>query len=133
MADPSPRRPQAPAPWQWRVLLAAALGVVALWPPDGGKSLATTFVNWAVDPADRLPVLPAQLPLGLGDDPERVEARDSMVRAYDALYGQGGWARRRLALKVADDPVRPAVMRPVLSAAAVVLVMIAWRIAARRR
>ena len=110
----------------------AAVAIVVLWPPADGKSLAVTFVNWVVDPGGRLPVLPPQLPLGAGDDPEAVEARDAVVREYDARHAQGGWTRWRLQLKVADQPIRPAVMRQLLTAAAVVLAAVTWRVAARR-
>ena len=121
---------QAPTRWQWRLLVAAALAIVALWPPDGGKSLAITFVNWAADPAGQLPVLPPQLPIGSGDDPEAVERRDAIVQRYDAAYAEGEWTRRRLALKVAGEPLRPPLMRQLLLAAAVILAAIAWRVAA---
>jgi len=123
---------RAPTPWQWRALLAAALAIVVLWPPEGGRSLAVTFVNWAVDPVDALPVLPPQLPLGRGDDLDAVEERDALVREYDAAYAQGGWTRRRMELKVAGEPIRPSLMRQLLVAAAVVLAAISWRVAARK-
>ena len=81
---------QAPAPRQWWAIVVAALAIVVMWPPAGGKSLGVIVVNWAVDPANHLPVLPPQLALGQGDDPEAVEARDAVVRHYDALYAKGG-------------------------------------------
>jgi hypothetical protein len=123
---------RAPRPRHWWALLAAAITIVMLWPPADGKSLAVTLVNWAVDPAGTLPVLPEQLPIGAGDDPIAVEVRDALVRDYDARYAEGGWTRRRLALKVAGEPLAPAVMRQLLTAAAVILVAVAWRIAGRR-
>lgn len=121
----------SPAPWQWRSLLVAALTVVALWPPADGKSLAVTFVNWAVDPAGQLPVLPGPLPLGRGDEPDAVEAHDAAVREYDRRYAEGGWTRQRMALKTAGEPVRPSTMRQLLLAAAVVIAAATWRVAAR--
>jgi hypothetical protein len=121
---------RAPTPWQGRALLAAALTIVVLWPPEAGRSLAVTFVNWAVDPGDALPILPPQLPLGRGDDPDAVEERDALVRRYDAGYAQGGWTRRRMELKVAGEPIRPSLMRQLLVAAAVAVAAISWRIAA---
>jgi hypothetical protein len=121
---------RAPTPWQWWLIVLAALAIVVTWPPADGKSLAVTFVNWVVDPAGQLPVLPPQLPLGKGDDPDAVEAHDSLVRQYDALYMKGGWTRRRLVLKVAGEPVRPSTMRQLLMAAAVVLGLVTWRVAA---
>ena len=71
------------------------------------KSLAVKFVNWAVDPRSELPILPDQLALGLGDDPDAVDDRDLQVQQYDALYLKGGWTRKRLELKVARDPFNP--------------------------
>ena len=84
-------------------------------------------INWAADPADRLPTLPPQLGLGLGDDPDLVEQRDARVRQYDELFGQGGWTRTRLRLKVARDPFSPATERQVLLALGVVGMFAAWR------
>ncbi len=124
---------QAPAPRQWWAIVVAALAIVVMWPPAGGKSLGVIVVNWAVDPANHLPVLPPQLALGQGDDPEAVEARDAVVRHYDALYAQGGWTRRRLELKVAGEPIRPSTMRQLLMAAAVVVAAVTWRVATRSR
>lgn len=121
-----------PAPWQWWSLLVAALAIVFIWPPQGDKSLAVKFVNWAADPAGTLPVLPDQLPLGSGDDPEAVNVRDAMVQRYDAAYNQGGWLRRRLQWKVAEDPLAPATARQLLTAAAIVTALLAWRVAARK-
>ena len=59
------------------------------------------FVNWVVDPRGELPVLPPQLELGLGDDPDAVAEHDAVTQHYDMLYSRGGWTRRRLELKVA--------------------------------
>jgi hypothetical protein len=122
---------RAPTLWQWWSIVVAALAIVVMWPPVDGKSLAVTFVNWAVDPSGQLPILPSQLPLGKGDDPEAVEARDSVVRQYDALHSQGGWTRRRLLLKVAGEPLRPSTMRQLLMGAAVILALVTWRVAVR--
>lgn len=114
---------------QWWVLVAVALFIVVAWPPRDGRSLAVQFVNWAVDPRDELPVLPEQLPMGVGDDPAAVNEHDSQVRQYDAMYLKGGWTRRRLELKVAGDPFDPATTRQVLMAIAVVTALVAWRVA----
>lgn len=121
---------RAPTRWQWRLLVAAALLLVALWPPEGGRSLAVQAVRWAADPTGALPVLPAQLPMGMGDDLAAVEARDELVRAYDAAWARGGLTRWRLRLKIARDPLPPATLRQLILGAGVVLVAIAWRIAA---
>lgn len=121
---------RAPSRWQWRMLVASALLLVALWPPEGGRSLAVQFVNWAADPTGALPELPAQLPIGMGDDYAAVEARDEMVRAYDAAYAQGGLLRWRLQMKTARNPLPAATLRQLILAAAVLLAGVAWRVAA---
>lgn len=123
---------RAPRPWQWWSFLAIALAIVIVWPPQGDKSLALKFVNWVVDPTNQLPVLPAQLPYGRGDDPEAVNAHDLIVQRYDALFMQGGWTRKRLELKVATDPLPPATTRQLLMAGAVITALLAWRVAARK-
>ena len=112
---------------QWWVLVVVALLIVFAWPPRDDKSLAAKFVNWAVDPRNELPVLPDQLPLGLGDDPDAVAAHDQQTQQYDALYLKGGWTRRRLLLKVAGDPFNPATERQILTAIAVVTAFVVWR------
>lgn len=121
-----------PTPRHWWSIVFAALAIVVMWPPVDGRSLAVTFVNWAVDPLGRLPVLPPQLPLGKGDDFDAVEAHDAVVRQYDELYNKGGWTRRRLALKVAGEPIRPSTMRQMLMAATVILAAVTWRVATLR-
>lgn len=121
-----------PTPQHWWSIVVAALAIVVMWPPVDGRSLAVTFVNWAVDPLGRLPVLPPQLPLGKGDDFDAVEAHDAVVRQYDELYNKGGWTRRRLALKVAGEPIRPSTMRQLLMAATVILAAVTWRVATLR-
>ena len=115
------------------MLVASALLLVALWPPEGGRSLTMQAVRWAADPSGALPVLPEQLPVGLGDDPAAVEARDEMVRAYDTAWDAGGLTRLRLRLKSARDPLPPATLRQLILAAGVLLAGVAWRIAARRQ
>jgi len=59
---------------QWWILIATALLIVFAWPPRDDKRLALKFVNWVVDPRGELPVLPNQLALGQGDDPDAVSA-----------------------------------------------------------
>ncbi|OLE82514.1 MAG: hypothetical protein AUF76_09210 [Acidobacteria bacterium 13_1_20CM_2_65_9] len=120
-----------PNNFQWWVLLIVALLIVVVWPPRDDKSLAAKFVNWAVDPRNELPVLPEQLPLGLGDDPGAVAAHDLRTQQYDALYLKGGWTRKRLELKVAGDPFNPATERQVLTAIAVVTAFLVWRVGRR--
>jgi hypothetical protein len=112
---------------QWWILAVVVLFAIAAWPPQDDRSLAAKFVNWAVDPADALPVLPDQLGLGEGDNPDAVAARDIQVQQYDALYEKGGWTRRRLLLKVARDPFNPATERQLLLAAAALTALVVWR------
>ena len=112
---------------QWWLLVMVALLIVCVWPPRDDKSLAVKVVNWAVDPWDELPTLPDQLPLGLGDDPVAVNARDQQVQQYDALYLKGGWTRKRLELKVAGDPFNPATERQLLVAMAVLTAFLVWK------
>ncbi len=120
-----------PTNLQWWWLTLAAVFIVAAWPPDNGKSLATKVVNWAVDPWNELPVLPPQLGLGAGDDVEAVNARDAVVRQYDELYMQGGRTRRRLLLKVARDPFDASTTRQLLTGLGVLSLLLAWRFAGR--
>jgi hypothetical protein len=99
---------------RWWILFMTAIFVIAAWPPAEGRSLLTKAVAWAVDPLGRLPMLPEQLGLGLGDDPQAVEARDAEVRRYDDLFNSGPWMRTRLQLKTATDPFDPTTERQVL-------------------
>jgi hypothetical protein len=105
-----------------------AVLIVLAWPPRDGKSLAVTFVNWAVDPGNALPVLPRQLSRGEGDDPDAVYQHDLQVQQYDALYLKGGWTRKRLELKVARDPFDPATTRQVLTMVGVITALVVWRL-----
>lgn len=115
------------------ILLALALLIVAAWPPDNDRSLALKFVNFAVDPLGHLPILPPQLGLGVGDDPAAVETHDEQVRRYDALYGQSGFTRWRLRLKVAGDPLSAGTERQLLLAAGAVGAYLLWRASATER
>jgi len=117
-----------PNKFQWWLLVMVALLIVFVWPPSGDKSLAVKFVNWAVDPSGELPILPDQLALGLGDDPDIVSAHDLRVQQYDALYLKGGWTRKRLELKVARDPFNPSTERQLLTGLAVVTAFLTWRL-----
>jgi hypothetical protein len=113
---------------QWWLLVIVAVLIVLAWPPRDGKSLAVTFVNWAVDPGNALPVLPRQLSRGEGDDPDAVYQHDLQVQQYDALYLKGGWTRKRLELKVARDPFDPATTRQVLTMVGVITALVVWRL-----
>ena len=85
------------------------------------------FVNWAVDPGNRLPTLPPPYGAGEGDDLEAVNAHDLQTRMYDELYDKGGWTRMRLELKVAGDPFDAATERQLLVALGVVAAFLVWR------
>ena len=115
---------------RWLLAVFAAL-IVFAWPPRDDKSLAAKFVNWVVDPANQLPILPDQLALGQGDDPDRVYAHDLQVQQYDALYLKGGWTRKRLELKVAGDPFNPSTERQILTLVAVAIGFLAWRLSGK--
>ena len=112
---------------QWWILLVVALLLVAVWPSADDRSLAVKFVNWVVDPGDRLPILPAPFAPGQGDDLETVNAHDLQTRMYDELYDKGGWTRLRLELKVANDPFDPGTERQVLTGIGVVTAFLVWR------
>src|SRR4051812_3782150 len=113
---------------QWWFLIVIALLIVFVWPPSEDKSLAAKFVNWIVDPRGVLPVLPPQLELGLGDDPDAVAEHDMVTQQYDALYLKGGWTRKRLALKVAADPFNKSTERQILIVIGVVAAFVVWRL-----
>ncbi len=116
-----------PSNGHWWTLLIVALLIVGAWPPADDRSLALKFVNWAVDPGDRLPTLPPPYGPGEGDDLEAVNAHDLQTRTYDELYDRGGWTRLRLELKVAGDPFNPATERQLLVAIGVVAGFLVWR------
>jgi hypothetical protein len=117
----------------WWILLGVALLIVAAWPPERDASLAVKGLRWAVDPMNRLPVLPDQLGFGVSDDPQAVEEHDAEVRRYDALYNQGGWTRTRLELKVIRDPLNPSTERQLLLALGIVTAFVVWRVSGRSR
>jgi len=114
------------------VLFLAVLVIIVAWPPAAGRSLVVKTVNLAVDPADRLPVLPPQLGFGLSDDVQAVEMRDEIVRRYDQMYALGGITRARMRLKVAEDPFDPVTERQLLLIFGVVVAFLTLRRGARR-
>jgi hypothetical protein len=61
-----------------------------------------------------------------------VHLHDLQTQQYDALYLQGGWTRKRLELKVADDPFDPGTIRQVLAIIAVVTAFVAWRLGGKK-
>lgn len=120
-------------PRAWWGLLCVTLGIVVAWPPQEGKSLAVKIVNWAADPTGQLPLLPPQLGMGLGDDPQIVELRDAAVRRYDEFFNRGGLIRKRLEWKVATDPNDPVTERQLLLVAGVLSWFVVWRVSGRPR
>jgi len=113
------------------VLVAFAVLLVCIWPPQGDRSLAVKLLNWTVDPRDELPVLPGPFALGAGDDPDAVAEHDAQVQAYDILYAKGGWTRRRLEWKVARDPFNAATERQIILALGIVTAFLFWRTSRR--
>jgi hypothetical protein len=112
---------------QWWVLAIVALLIVVVWPPNDDKSLALKFVNWAVDPRGDLPVMPPPFTFANGDDPDAVTEHDTQSLDYGTLYLKGGWIRRRLELKVANDPFDPVTERQLLTALGVATAFLVWR------
>ena len=117
---------------QWWVLVITALFIISAWPPQDDKSLAIKFVNWVVDPRGQLPVMPPPFSLANGDDPQTVIEHDTQSLNYGLLYLKGGWTRRRLELKVADDPFNPATERQLLVGLGAVTALLVWRGSGRR-
>jgi hypothetical protein len=109
-----------------------ALLLVAVWPTADDKSLALKFVNWAVDPHNNLPILPGPLDMDQGDDADAVNTHDMQENAYYNMYDQGGWLRRRLDLKVAQEPFNPATERQVIVGIAVIAGLLVWRLGLRK-
>lgn len=112
---------------QWWILVIAALFITLAWPPHDDKSLAMKFVNWIVDPTENLPVMPPPFSMANGDDPAAVAEHDAQSLNYGLLYLKGGWTRKRLELKVADDPFNPATQRQLLTGLGVVTAFLVWR------
>jgi len=118
--------------FRWWLLFLTAIVVVAAWPPADGRSLLAKSIAWAADPLGRLPLLPEQLGLGLGDDPQAVEARDAEVRRYDDLFNSGPWMRTRLQLKTATDPLDATSERQALLLGATIIFFLVMRGTGRR-
>jgi len=117
---------------QWWILVIVALFIIFVWPPADDRSLAFKFVNWAVDPRGELPVLPPQLGFGAGDDPVAVAEHDAQVQHYDELYARGGWMRKRLELKVANEPFNRSTERQLLVVFGVLSAFLVWRFAGKK-
>jgi hypothetical protein len=118
---------------QWSIIWTVAVLLVLAWPPDRGRSLVVKAVNWAVDPADSLPALPATLPMGLDDDGDAVAAHDALEAEYYRMRDSSSTTRWRMNLKVARDPFDPSTERQLLIAVAVFSALGVWRLNGKTR
>jgi len=109
------------AAWPW--VAAVVAGLALAWPPDRGRSVAFTAINWIADPARALPRRPSPLAMGVDDDADVVTAHDVEEQAYESLYRRSWFGRVRLRMRDAEDPLEPATERPLLVAAAAIVVM----------
>jgi hypothetical protein len=121
-----------PSTAQWWIIWPVALVLVAAWPADQDRSLALKAVNYLVDPAGSLPILPGPLAISVEDDADAVAEHDGMTIDYERLYDTSWWMRTRLELKVARDPFNPSTERQLLTAFGVVAALLVWRLDARR-
>jgi hypothetical protein len=116
---------------QWSIIWTVAVLLILAWPPDAGRSLIVTTINWAVDPGDWLPTLPAQLPMGLDDDGDAVAAHDAQEAEYLRLYQASPITRWRMNLKTARDPFVPSTEREILTGVGILSALALWRLAGR--
>ena len=123
-----------PARSQWAIIWPVALLVVLAWPPDEGRSLGAKAISRAVDPANSLPALPSQLPIGLDDDGDAVAAHDLQERSYFDYRDRSTLMRWRLAAKEATDPFERSTQRQFLVGLVVLAALTIWKMdgAARR-
>ena len=116
---------------QWWVICTVSVLLILGWPPDNERSLGMKAVNWAVDPLDELPALPAPLPMSLDDNGDAVAAHDASEAAYYAFYERSALARWRLKLKGAADPFDPSTARQVLTGVSLLGALGVWRLGKR--
>ena len=117
---------------QWWIICTVAALVIFGWPPDEGRSLGVKVMNWIVDPADSLPVFPAQLPMALDDDGDAVTAHDALESEYYRARDSSSLTRIRMELKVAGDPFDPSTERQILVGLGIVSALAVWRLNAWR-
>jgi hypothetical protein len=117
---------------QWSILWTVAVLLVLVWPPDTGRSLVVKAVNWAVDPADSLPSLPAPLPMALDDDGDAVTAHDAQATEYYRSRDRSSMTRWRMTVKQAGDPLDPSTERQLLTGVAVLSALGVWRLNGKR-
>lgn len=113
---------------QWWFACTVALGVVLLWPPGDGRSLAVKALNFAADPLHGLPVLPPPLPMALGDDGDAVTLHDAREAEYYRAYQGSAITRARITLRDWRDPLDPTTERQLLVAFAVVGALLVRRL-----
>ena len=113
---------------QWRVIWIVAVVLVLGWPADDGRSLATKAANWLADPANSLPGLPAQLPIGLDDNGDAVAAHDAEEAEYYRAYTSSRMTQLRMKLKTASDPFDPSTERQILAGIGILSALGVWRL-----
>ncbi|HEY2383583.1 MAG TPA: hypothetical protein VGK48_20605 [Terriglobia bacterium] len=113
---------------QWRVIWIVATVLILSWPADRGRSLATKVANWLADPADSLPALPAQLPIGLDDNGDAVAAHDAEEATYYRAYTNSRMTQLRMKLKTASDPFDPSTERQILAGIGILGALAVWRL-----
>lgn len=119
-----------PSRGQWTIIYIVAMVIVLAWPPDSGRSLGATFVNWVVDPRHQLPDLPEALPMALDDDGDAVTEHDMAEAAYNHARERSVITRWRLDLKDAGDPFPTSTQRQLLVGLAVLGALTVWRMGA---
>jgi hypothetical protein len=117
---------------QWATIWVVAVFLILAWPSGDSKSLGAKVVNWAVDPGDALPTMPAQLPMSLDDDGDAVTAHDEIERAYYDAYQRSSMNRLRMKLKEAGDPLDPATERQILVGVGILAALGVWRMGERK-
>ena len=117
---------------QWIVICAAAIVLVAGWPPDKGRSLGVKAINWLADPAGALPSLPPPLPMARDDDGDAVTEHDALAREYYRAADEPGLTRWRMRLKEMGEPLDPVTERQLLVGFGVLSALLIWRLSGRR-
>jgi hypothetical protein len=117
---------------QWATIWVVAVILIFAWPAGDSKSLGAKVLNWAVDPGDALPTMPAQLPMSLDDDGDAVAAHDEIERAYYDAYQRSSMNRLRMKLKEAGDPLDPATERQILVGVGILAALGVWRMGERK-
>jgi hypothetical protein len=116
---------------QWSIIWTVAIVLIAAWPPEKGRSLGVTTLNWAVDPAGSLPTMPAQLPMSLDDNGDAVAAHDAELSEYYRLHASSTMTRVRMDLKTATDPFDPITEREILVGLGILSALAVWRLSGR--